>query len=126
MEPDNLQEKIRVSKKGTQTTISGKVIGFDYIDNDTGSVVIYIPSLDISGYGENHVEATEMIEFCLENYLKELVKNSIKEIHKELSSLGWRSQKYKSKDFSPMHNPMSKLNELGITDYRQKDFSIAA
>ena len=39
-----------------------------FIDKDTKQHVIYIPSLNISSYGETNDKAEEMMRFCLEEY----------------------------------------------------------
>jgi hypothetical protein len=38
-----------------------------YIDKDTRQYVIYIPSLEISGYGATEAKAMEMVEFSLKD-----------------------------------------------------------
>ncbi len=80
--------------------ISSSVRFLTYRDKDTRQIVIYIPSLELSGYGETEKEAEKMIRFSLNEYCAYLLKLPQEKMIRELSGLGWTRSKIKAKDFS--------------------------
>lgn len=71
---------------------------------EDGSQIVYCPALDISGYGNNEVEANESFTTSLEAFfLYTINKKTFKE---ELHRLGWKT-KNKNKPMTPPD--MSKL-----------------
>ncbi|MEP7169226.1 MAG: hypothetical protein ABI855_07630 [Bacteroidota bacterium] len=71
-----------------------------YRDKDTKQVIIYLPSLEISSYGETEIKANKMLNTCLVEYFDFLLKSSFEKIGKELSKLGWKHDKIRKKEFS--------------------------
>jgi hypothetical protein len=71
---------------------SVKFILVKYIDKDTKQIVCSIPSLDITGYGENDNKAIEMIQFSLNDFMDYLMNLSMKNREKYLNDLGWKKQ----------------------------------
>ena len=53
--------------------VGGYVDAYKYIDKETRQYVIYIPSLEISGYGATEGKAMEMVEFSLKDYAEYLL-----------------------------------------------------
>ncbi len=87
-------------KKGK---ISLSVTGFTFIDKDTKQYNIYIPSLDISSYGENLKKAEVMIKHSFMDFCEHLLSLNVTDINSTLSSLGWNRSKIFSKQFSKMY-----------------------
>lgn len=57
---------------------------------DHGHTVSYIPSLNLSSYANNKMEAIEtMTNIVLKDYFENLMQYSEQEIYQELSKLGW-------------------------------------
>lgn len=71
-----------------------------FTDADTGQRVWYVPSLDISGYGENDGKAVEMAKFSIKEYFSYLNSLSAENKEAELLSMGWQLDKLKTKEFS--------------------------
>lgn len=69
-------------------------------DKDTRQIVIYIPSLELTGYGATEEKAEEMINFSLQDYFEYLVSLSSKKISSELEKSGWKHDALKNKEFS--------------------------
>lgn len=82
------QESLKInSKKGN---IHLQVNGINFIDKDTKQFIIYIPSLDISAYGETKNKAEDMLKESFDFFCRHLISLSETEINKQLSALGWQ------------------------------------
>ena len=120
-----IQEELKIFRKGTATHIEGGVFGYLFLDKDTQSHVVYVPSLDISGYGNTIDEAHDMVKFCIKEYMIELSKLPLRKIHLELFKLGWSKKKFHTKILSPNFVPAHKLDEQGIKDYSKLEIPFA-
>lgn len=90
------QDTLRISDHNATLRVSI----FKYRDKDTKQLVCIIPSLDISGYGENDAKVFEMIEFSLGDFSRFLLEMSHKKRFSFLNNLGWKQQSFKNKEFS--------------------------
>lgn len=81
-----------------------KVVGnlniLKFKDADTDQFVIFVPALEISGYGETEEKANKMAEFSVKEYFTHLNSLSIKKREEELFNMGWRTDKLRTKDYS--------------------------
>lgn len=73
---------------------------FKYTDKDTRQIVLYAPSLELTGYGETEDKAQEMLEFSLDELFEYLIKLSPKYLKSELSKLGFKQHFLRSKEYS--------------------------
>lgn len=87
--------KVNVNKKH----VSGRLNSLKFIDKDTKQHVIYIPSLEISGYGETEAKAKEMLYYGIKDMFNILLNMSLKFAQIELYKLGWKRTIFK-KEFS--------------------------
>jgi len=78
-----------------------------FIDKDTKMNVSYVPSLEISGYGDTSEESMKMVEFSINEFLKHLWSLSSKKREQELRDLGWEHHKLKNRDFSKAYVDIS-------------------
>lgn len=78
--------KFNSSKKKYQCSANA----YKYIDKDTGMCMIYMPSFEISGYGDTLQEANTILMFNLEALMDYLGTLSPKKLNEELVSLGWK------------------------------------
>jgi hypothetical protein len=91
-------DTLRINLAKGKIKFHGNVL--KYRDRDTRQIVIFIPSLDITGYGATEKKAQEMIHFLLGDFFAWLVKLPHSRIDTELRELGWKHLKYKNKEYS--------------------------
>lgn len=96
--PLNAKDFIRIhhNKRKIQAGLSV----YRYIDKDTKQVVVYIPALEITGYGETKKKAEEMLNFSVGNMFDYLINLSAKDLKAELLSLGWKQDAFRNKEYS--------------------------
>ena len=75
--------------------IAFRLVNYKYRDKDTRQMVIYFPSLELSGYGESEEKAEEMALFSIDEYFKYLIKLAPGTMDKELSVVGWKQRNIK-------------------------------
>jgi hypothetical protein len=56
---------------------------------EDNTFIVYAPTLDLSGYGDNQEEADSSFEESLDEFLDFTIKNNT--LHSELMRLGWKS-----------------------------------
>ena len=99
-----------------------------YRDKDTRQIVIYIPALELSGYGAVEKKALEMVNFSVDEYFTVLVRMSAKDMEKELTKLGWHHKnRYSNKEYSQAYidadgklqnfNAVADKVEVGVLSY---------
>ena len=71
-----------------------------YTDKDTKQKVLYVPSLEITSYGETKKKALEMLKFSINEFCDYLMSLPIKKMEAELTKLGWKHDKFKNKEYS--------------------------
>jgi len=74
---------------------SAKLNGIGFKEGD--SHIIYLPSLQISSYGDTFKEANEMMKFSLKEFSESLLELSENKIHSILKQLGWEKAKFFNK-----------------------------
>ena len=79
--------------------IDGLLHALKFVDKSTLQHVAYIPSLELSGYGETEAQALEMLKFSLDDFGSYMSKLSQRKINEELVKLGWQKTMF-NKDFS--------------------------
>lgn len=67
--------------------------------NDLGQIVLYVPSLQLSAYGDNRVEAREMLDVITIEYGIKLSKLPEHKASAELSKYGWKREVFFKKKF---------------------------
>lgn len=70
----------------------GKVNIISYRDKDTRQIIMYIPSFDITGYGNTPEKAQEMVKFSFNEYLDMLLHLQSGHMEKVLKKLGWQKK----------------------------------
>lgn len=84
------KESLKISVKHRQFNAYLQAIAF--MDGD--SHVIYIPSLEISAYGDSFEEAHEMMKENLHVFSEDMFECSAQEVDAILSELGWKKGKF--------------------------------
>ena len=94
------KETLRISISGRRKEIKLRSRLFRYRDKDTRQMVVYIPALEITGYGSNEKKAMEMLNFSVKEYFAFLSSLAPKKIETELLKLGWKHTPYRNKEYS--------------------------
>jgi hypothetical protein len=92
-------EQIRVDIN--RNKISGKLNLISIKQNET--IILYLPALQLSAYGESLDETKEMLLDSLRIYCKNLLSLPKVSIHKELVSLGFQPNPHFNKKFTRPH-----------------------
>ena len=98
-----------------------------YIDKDTNQHIAYVPSLEVTGYGNTETEARDLLWVAIEKFFDHLFSPSVTRIYDELSKLGWKRSWYKKKEFSRTYIDVTgELKEFALEDsIRTEELQIA-
>ena len=96
----NADDRLRLSLSKNRKKASITAGLFKYRDKDTRQIVLYIPSLDITGYGSDEEKAMEMINFSIDQFFRWITTLPNKQVEMELKRLGWKHVLYKNKEYS--------------------------
>ena len=66
--------------------------------------IVYIPSLEISGYGETKAEAMELMKTSLFIFGENILKSVNHKITEDLKELGWEQHSYFKKQLNNISN----------------------
>ena len=106
------QIRIHFSKKIVRMTINL----YRFTDKDTKQFVFYVPSLEVSGYGETAKKAMEMVHESLRDMCHFLVTLSPEEATVELRKYGWKKGIF-NKEYSRMCvDEKGKLKDLNADE----------
>ncbi len=118
--------KVKLSINNIKGGVNGNVVVYKFIDKDTKQYVVYIPSLEISGYGEIESKAIEMLKFSLEDfseYLSSLPENMI---NAELLKLGWKKTTFLKEYSHDYELSKGKLNDINAENGIIERFTLRA
>lgn len=104
--------KVDYKKKSIKAHLNG--VGFKEGDFH----IIYLASLNISGYGETTEEANELIKATLKDFCTNLFTNSEAKVYSILIDLGWKRNRFFKKK-------LETLSETTFEDIR-KEFGLPA
>lgn len=106
--------------------IKFSVGGLRFVDKDTQQIVIYLPSLDVSSYGETHEKAEEMMHYSLENFCEYLLSLTEHEVSAYLRNLGWTKRQFFSKQYSSAYvDDNGQLQNFNAVDNKVEKFSLS-
>ncbi len=103
------KDELHINLRHGKINIDASITAFRFKDRDTNKFIFFIPSLEISGYGDSSDEATEMAKLGLDDLFENLSTLSQKECTSYLIKMGWRQGWFK-KDFSKAY--VDALGEL--------------
>jgi hypothetical protein len=106
--------------------ISGDFAGLKFTDKDTKQIVIYLPSLEVSGYGDTVEEANEMVRFSIQDFLDYLISLPSADIQKQLSKLGWRRGIFNTEYSRVNDDPKGYLSNYNIDDNSIENITLTA
>ncbi len=106
------KEKLSIDIK--KRTCKGIVTSITFLDGNQH--VTYIPSLEISGYGDDPGEAEELLKISIDDFFKHLFELPEDNIFSEMNKLGWVKHKYFNKQ-------ISNLSDTTFEDIR-KEFNL--
>ncbi len=96
------EEKDTLHIGANRSRIKGYINVFRMVDKDTQQIILFIPSIDMTSYGETHEKAEEMLNESLSFFFKHLLTLSPGKLAETLKELGWEKDKFRNKDFSKM------------------------
>jgi len=119
------KEFLKISVKNRKFKAGLHAMGF--MDGD--SHIIYIPSLQLSAYGDSFEEAHEMMYEVLAVFSEDMFECSETEVDTILSDLGWKKQKYFPKKRINLSNTTfedikKQFNLPEIVQGREFDFAV--
>lgn len=93
-----LHDSLQINLITGRVKISARI--FKYRDRDTHQIVYYIPSLEISGYGNTDQRAREMLNSSMDNYFTLLFKLPPGQLESELIKSGWKHTTSRKEEYS--------------------------
>ena len=93
---NKIQEFIKINRH--KSLFTGNLRILEFKDND--QVVVYLPSLMMSGYGNTREKARTMLDHQMNEYGKALLDLSDSEIRNELGKYGWKKNQFFHKRFN--------------------------
>lgn len=81
---------------------------------DGDFMIAYIPSLNLSGYGDTETEAADMLEHVAKDYFAELIKLTEAQVMVELRQYGWQRLPFLAKQ---LRNTQFLSNERIAEDF---------
>jgi len=107
--------------------LSAQVSAVRFKDRDTNQIIIYIPSLDISGYGDDITEAETLLRESMNNFFIHLTTLTQKKMDAELNRLGWKKAKFFNKRFThPFADVDGSLQNFNVEPNSVERFSLHA
>ena len=101
--------------------------GLKFIDKDTNQYVVYIPALELSGYGNTLEKAIEMMEQALDDFCDFLRTLKAPQLKAYLARLGWKHDIFADKEYSkPFADVDGSLKEFNALDNKVEYMSLAA
>lgn len=114
---DNNPEELHLLISKDKKRATGSVRIIKYIDKDTNYLTAYCPSFEISAYGETPEEVERMLKSSINSFFEYLTDLSPKKRDEELSSLGWKKNRIKNKDYSKSYvDHTGALKDFAVPD----------
>lgn len=118
-------DSIRINRQRKE--LSAQVSAVRFKDRDTNQVIVYIPTLDISGYGDNLTEAETLIKECMNDFFIYLTTLTQKKMDAELDRLGWKKERFFNKRFThPSVDVDGSLQNFNVEPNSVERFSLHA
>jgi hypothetical protein len=98
-----IKEKVNIEQlhiNYPKKAVKGVFGAVKFIDKDTRQHVIYMQSLEISGYGETPEKAFKMLRFSLDDFFNHLFSLPLNTTTNILANLGWEKNYFFHKEFS--------------------------
>ncbi len=95
------EESLKINLGKGRIRMTARVIR--YRDKDTRQIILYVPSMQITGYGATEEKAKEMMNFSLSEYFGYLCSLTQRKLDDELTKIGWKHVQHAGKQqFSKM------------------------
>src|ERR1041385_9236110 len=90
LEGKNHKESLHIVSGEKGRSVSATLLSYEFKDKATGCFVLYVPSLETSGYGDTPDEAITMVKSSLNDFFDHLFSLGHKDkIEHELNKYGW-------------------------------------
>ena len=94
---DNEQDSFQISFSSKKLKGSFRI--YYFMDHD--HYIAYMPSLQLTGYGDNRKEAVDMlIDIVLDDFCENMLELRVEKANELLASLGWKRNKLFHKKFT--------------------------
>ena len=126
---DNKHEKdtLRMVFNKSHTEFKGVLSTIKMIDKDTSQHIIYIPSLNLTSYGDTEEQAEEMMKSSIDDLFEFLDEMPPKQRELELRKMGWEQNKLKNKIYSKAYvDPSGVLQNFNVTEQKVERLSLVA
>jgi hypothetical protein len=120
-------DSLRIAYKNGGTDITGVLSSIKMIDRDTSQHIIFIPSLNLTSYGETLDKAEKMIKSSIDDFFEYFLDLSPKQRETELYNMGWKQNKFKNKVYSKAFvDPNGDLQNFNLAEKKVQRLSLAA
>lgn len=93
------QDWIKISYNQKVREIEGTLNSLEFIDNN--SYIIFIPTLNLSSYGNNQEEAIYMMrEIVIKDFCETIMAQPVEKVISDLKELGWNQSPFFKKELS--------------------------
>lgn len=111
------QDWIKITYHKNYKGISGTLNTLEFLDH--GSFTIFVPSLNLSSYGDTIVEAKEMMtKVVIPDFCETILEQSVEKAINDLKDLGWSQSPFFKKELSRTAyiNKKGLIKELNISE----------
>lgn len=105
---------IKISIKKHGKSLKGNFNSIEFVDH--GSYIVFLPSLNLSSYGDTPQEAQQMMETSLKDWVENMMSLKSEEVITELKKHGWQQSPFFPKQLSRT----AYINKEGVL----KDFEL--
>jgi hypothetical protein len=93
-------DQIRINQSRFTKSLELTVTIFSFVDKDTMQHIRYVPSLDLSSYGNDADKAQLMLDTSLQEELNRILAMNNKQAKSYLAQYGWKIQPHHNKNLS--------------------------
>lgn len=117
MKGQQKQDWIKVKHTAQDQTLQGQLNSIEFKDH--GSCIVFIPSLNLSSYGDTPEEAHLMMkDIVLKDFCDTIMNQSFEKIISDLKDLGWSQSPFFKKELSKTAyiNKQGLLRDLNVSE----------
>ncbi|MDQ7949203.1 MAG: hypothetical protein REI78_02045 [Pedobacter sp.] len=120
MKGQQKQDWIKVKHTAVDQSLQGQLNSIEFKDH--GSHIVFIPSLNLSAYGDSQEEAHAMMkDIVLKDFCDTLMHQSFEKIISDLKELGWSQSPFFKKELSKTAyvDKQGLLKDLNVSEHTE-------